>query len=89
MRSRRRARVSETVWFGPFYGRLSLPTRRGGQAWGSVGARTGRHSETSVSFPVGQRQARRGPVPGRPAVMQPTVRDAIRVAWQRHRDRRG
>jgi len=55
---RSRARVSESIGFGPFRLRLSAPLSRRGQLWGSVGMRTGRRGWTSVSFPVGGRRRR-------------------------------
>lgn len=56
---RRRTRVSETVWVGPFRFRLSVPFGRG-RVWGSVGTRTGRRTYTTVNAPLGERRGKRG-----------------------------
>ena len=56
--ARRQTRISETVWVGPWRFRLSVPLFGRGRVWGSVGARTGHRSYTTVSAPLGERQRR-------------------------------
>ena len=84
---RGRTRISQTFYFGRFRFGASAPANGRGQVRGYAGARTGRHSSTGVSFPLGGWQGRR-PVRGS-AMSQPTVAAALRVAWRRHRERRG
>ena len=56
--ARRQTRISQTIWVGPWRFRLSVPLFGRGRVWGSIGARTGRRSYTTVSAPLGERQRR-------------------------------
>lgn len=59
MRKGRSTRVTQAFWIGPF--RFGASFGRSGTR-GFIGARTGRRSSTSVSFPLGgrRRKQRRG-----------------------------
>jgi hypothetical protein len=85
---RGRTRISQTFWFGRFRFGASAPANGRGQVRGYAGARTGRHSSTGVSFPLGSTGQRRGRARGS-AMSQPTVAAAIRVALANRRARRG
>ena len=56
--ARSRTRISQSVYIGPWRFRLSVPLFGRGRVWGSVGARTGRRSYTTVSAPLGERERR-------------------------------
>jgi hypothetical protein len=56
---RSRARVSETISFGPFRFRISAPLNGRGRVWGSAGVRTGRRGWLGVSEPLSGKRGRR------------------------------
>jgi hypothetical protein len=56
---RRRTRISQSLYLGPFRLRLSAPLGGRGRVWGSAGVRTGRRGWASVSAPLGARKRRR------------------------------